>query len=88
MNEKGRVAFLTACLFVIGLHLRTAGRLIVEGWVGPYADSGPAEPLARGPSDDALPEEVLSSTSIARGAGGTSSREGLGSGALSRNERH
>ena len=37
MSERLRVAFLAGCLFVIGLHLKTAGRLIVDGWRGPYA---------------------------------------------------
>lgn len=37
MNERLRVAILTGCLFVIGLHLRQSGRLLSEVWRGPYA---------------------------------------------------
>ena len=56
MSERARIAFLAACLFVIGLHLRTAGRLIVDGWLGPYQDSEPARAVARAepPSVDQL----------------------------------
>jgi hypothetical protein len=80
MNERARIAFLAACLFVIGLHLRTAGRLIVDGWLGPYApespNSGePARPIARAvlPSVDQLGvdrEEIVpadESPAIAKG---------------------
>jgi hypothetical protein len=42
MNERLRVVFLTGCAFLIGLHSRTAGRLIADGWRGPYSASGPA----------------------------------------------
>lgn len=38
MSERQRIAFLAGCLFVIGMHLKTAGRLLVDGWFGPYAD--------------------------------------------------
>jgi len=37
VNERLRVAILTGCLFVIGLHLRQSGRLLGEVWRGPYA---------------------------------------------------
>jgi len=37
VNERLRVAILTGCLFVIGLHLRQSGRLLSEVWRGPYA---------------------------------------------------
>ncbi len=36
MSERATIAFLTGCMFVVGLHLRSAGRLLVEGWSGPY----------------------------------------------------
>lgn len=36
MSERGTIAFLTGCMFVVGLHLRSTGRLLVEGWSGPY----------------------------------------------------
>lgn len=42
MNERLRVAILTGCLFVIGLHLRQSGRLLSEVWRGPYAP-GPVQ---------------------------------------------
>lgn len=36
MSERATIAFLTGCMFVVGLHLRSTGRLLVEGWSGPY----------------------------------------------------
>lgn len=40
MSERATIAFLTGCMFVVGLHLRSAGRLLVEGWSGPYRQVG------------------------------------------------
>lgn len=37
MSERLRVAILTGCLFVIGLHLEQSGKLLLEVWQGPYA---------------------------------------------------
>lgn len=36
MNERLRVAIVTGCLFVIGLHLEQGARLLREVWQGPY----------------------------------------------------
>jgi hypothetical protein len=36
MSEKLRIAIVAGCLFVVGLHLRTAGDLLRAGWFGPY----------------------------------------------------
>ena len=47
MNERLRIAFLTGCLFVIGLHLETGWQLIVDGWVGPYSEYESAPALAQ-----------------------------------------
>ncbi|MCC7015283.1 MAG: hypothetical protein IT454_22175 [Planctomycetes bacterium] len=38
MNERTRIAFITGCMFVIGMHVKTAGRMLIVGWLGPYAD--------------------------------------------------
>lgn len=39
MSERAAIAFLTGCMFVVGLHLESAGRLLLEGWSGPYREA-------------------------------------------------
>jgi hypothetical protein len=46
MSERQRIAFIAACLFFVGLHLKTAGRVLLAGWLGPYRDA----PVAQGPA--------------------------------------
>ena len=64
MNERLRVAILTGCLFVIGLHLRQSGRLLSEVWRGPYAPA--ATHLAETRSEPPLAE--LASSDVLVGA--------------------
>lgn len=67
MSERMRVAILTGCLFVIGLHLEQSGRLLLEVWRGPYAVGADAvlvaTPLEASPAPDASPtsEKYLAS---------------------------
>ena len=44
MSERLRIAIVAGCLFVVGLHLRTAGHILRDGWRGPYADQDGAAP--------------------------------------------
>ncbi len=47
MNERLRVAIVTGCLFVIGLHLESGARLLREVWQGPYGGASAVDaPLA------------------------------------------
>lgn len=63
MSERARIAFLTGCMFIVGLNLESAARLLLEGWFGPYA--GP-ELQAR---DAALAGATDASSASAPGAG-------------------
>jgi hypothetical protein len=68
MSERVRIAFLTGCAFVIGLHLRTAGHLIADGWRGPYAAPA-ATALADGTDAGGRDDEVALRAERAEGAG-------------------
>ncbi len=46
MSERMRVAILTGCLFVIGLHFEQSAKLLLEVWRGPYANGAAALPIA------------------------------------------
>lgn len=53
MSERATIAFLTGCMFVVGLHLRSTGRLLVEGWSGPYRQvEATTEMQRRAPASD------------------------------------
>jgi hypothetical protein len=56
MSERMRVAILTGCLFVIGLHFEQSAKLLLEVWRGPYANGAAALPIAasRAAGPDAL----------------------------------
>lgn len=62
MSERLRIAILTGCLFVIGLHLEQSGKLLLEVWRGPYAAGGAAALVATPPEVPEAPssnEEAL-----------------------------
>jgi hypothetical protein len=56
MSERLRVAILTGCLFVIGLHFEQSAKLLLEVWRGPYAGGAVTPPLAVAP--EARPYQV------------------------------
>ena len=53
MSERGTIVFLTGCMFVVGLHLRSTGKLLSEGWSGPYRQVEATTRMRRGaPAND------------------------------------
>ncbi len=65
MNERLRVAIVTGCLFVIGLHLKQGARLLREVWQGPYGEASADDASLASPRPASEPVELLA---IARGS--------------------
>jgi hypothetical protein len=66
MNAKQRVVFLVGCSFVIGLHLKTAGHMLIDGWRGPYADTPAVELRAAAGVQVATEPEAQPGETVAR----------------------
>jgi hypothetical protein len=62
MSERLRVAILTGCLFVIGLHFEQSAKLLLEVWRGPYAGGAVTPQLAVAPA--ARPDQLAPAPSL------------------------
>ncbi len=61
MDERLRVAIVSGCLFVIGLHLQTGARLLREVWRGPYGEASGVDASLVSPAREVERREFLAS---------------------------